>query len=82
MAITNSARDMSADVIEEYLVDARVCVNTQKPGGGSLGYPATLPLLCIVDSIGNALLPYNRQSTRPAGGTVRRSSAQLEVRHR
>jgi hypothetical protein len=33
-------------------------------GGGILGYPATLLLLCATDAIGHGLLPGNGRSTR------------------
>jgi len=61
---TSPQQQQSFVVIEEYLTTARMCIDKPKPGGGFLGYPATLLLLCVVDSIGNALLPPNRQSTR------------------
>jgi len=61
---TSPQQQQSFAVIEEYLTTAKMCIDTPKPGGGFLGYPATLLLLCVVDSIGNALLPDNRRSTR------------------
>jgi hypothetical protein len=34
-----------------------MCIDTQKPNGGILGYSAALLLLCATDAIGHAVLP-------------------------
>jgi hypothetical protein len=42
-----------------------MCIDYKKVGGGILGYPAALLLICTIDAIGNALLkPVHRKSTR------------------
>ncbi len=65
MALPTSAQQQqSFAVIKDYLAAAKMCIDTPKPCGGFLGYPAALLLLCIVDAIGNALLPDNGRSTR------------------
>ena len=52
MTVWNDRTDLSGEVVEEYLLAAEICLNTMKPGGGVLGYPAVLLLLCVVDAIG------------------------------
>ena len=50
----NSA-NLSAEVIEEYIELARRGLDFQKPDGGCLGYPSTLLLFCVIDSLSNHL---------------------------
>ena len=53
MAISNNVRDLSDEVIEDYLTAAQVCIATKKANGGNLGYSAMLLLLCATDAIGH-----------------------------
>lgn len=64
MAIANNLKDLAIEAIGDYLVAAKVCVDTRKPNGGILGYPAALLLLCATDAIGHAVLPDNGEFTR------------------
>jgi len=51
MSIVTNARDLSIEIIDEYLQAARACLETHKPDGGLLGYPAMLLLLCATDAM-------------------------------
>jgi hypothetical protein len=65
VAIANNLKDLSVEIIEEYLTAAKACIDTRKTEGGILGYPATLLLLCATDAIGHGLLPPdNQRNTR------------------
>ena len=44
---------MLKESIEEMLVAASLCIDFRKENGGCLGYPASMLLLSIVDSIGS-----------------------------
>jgi hypothetical protein len=47
---------LSKEVIEDYLVATKICIDYKKPDGiNILGYPATALLFCIVDALGHAL---------------------------
>src|SRR5262249_4603134 len=43
------------EVIDEYLLTARQCLDHRKEDGGCLGYPATLLLLSVVNALGTYL---------------------------
>jgi len=64
VAAEKSLREQAIGVIDEYLRAADICIKTAKPGGGILGYPAALLLLCATDAIGHGALPDNGQFTR------------------
>lgn len=64
MAIEQTRRQQAIGAIDEYLLAAGICIRTSKPGGGILGYPAALLLLCAADAIGQGALPNNRKDTR------------------
>lgn len=64
MAAEKSLREQAIGVIDEYLRAADICIKTAKPGGGILGYPAVLLLLCATDAIGHGVLPSNEEFTR------------------
>ena len=64
MAAEKSLREQAIGVIDEYLRAADICIKTAKPGGGILGYPAALLLLCATDAIGHGVLSDNREFTR------------------
>jgi hypothetical protein len=55
MAAHNTIKDLGCEVIEDFLMAARTCVETRKPDGSILGYPATLILLAAMDAIGHGL---------------------------
>ena len=44
------------EVVEEYLAIAKMSIDGRKADNGFYGYPATLLLFCIVDSIGQNLV--------------------------
>lgn len=64
MAIADNLKDLSVEVLCEYLAAAKMCTDTRKPSGGILGYPAAVLLLCAIDAIGHGLLPGNGKFTR------------------
>jgi hypothetical protein len=55
MAIHLNANSLTAEVIEEYLDIAKVCIVTKKQDGGIYGYPATLLLFCVINALGESL---------------------------
>jgi hypothetical protein len=55
MAEHKTIKDLGCEVIEDFLMAAGTCVETRKPDGGILGYPATLILLAVTDAIGHGL---------------------------
>jgi len=65
VAKVNTPKEQAIEAIDEYLIAARACIDTRKPDGGILGYPAALLLLCATDAIGHGVLqPKNGQHTR------------------
>jgi hypothetical protein len=59
MAIHTNSNSLTAEVIEEYLNIANLCIATKKQDGGIYGYPATLPLFCVINAIGSSLIAGN-----------------------
>lgn len=59
MAIHPNANSLTAEVIEEYLDIANLCIATTKQDGGIYGYPATLLLLCVINALGSSLIVGN-----------------------
>jgi hypothetical protein len=55
MAIHTDPSTLAEEAIDEYLAAAKACVDSRKPDGGILGYPATLLLFCVVNALGNVL---------------------------
>ena len=55
MAIHPNLWELSQEAIEEYLLTIRACLSHRKPGGGCLGYPATLLMLCLIEAFGTFL---------------------------
>jgi hypothetical protein len=55
MAIHLNANSLTAEVIEEYLDIAKLCIATKKQDGGIYGYPATLLLFCVIEALGRSL---------------------------
>ena len=55
MAIHDNLKNLSVEVIDEYLIAAKACLDARKADGGVLGYPAMLLLLCVTDAIGHSL---------------------------
>ncbi len=64
MANVKSRREQAIGVIDEYLRAAKICIDTMKPDGSMLGYPATLLLLCATDAIGNGVKSGTNGDTR------------------
>jgi hypothetical protein len=56
MAIHSNTNSLTAEVIEEYLSIAKLCITTKKQDGGIYGYPATLLLFCIIEALGRNLI--------------------------
>ena len=61
MAIHLKASSLAIEAIEEYLTIAEYCIAAKKDDGGIYGYPATLLLFCVVNVMGNNLLPGNER---------------------
>jgi len=59
MAIHPDANSLTAEVIEEYLNIANLCIATKKQDGGIYGYPATLLLFCVINALGYSLIAGN-----------------------
>lgn len=55
MAIHEHPTELTLEVIAEYLLTAKVCLEHRKPDGGCLGYSATLLLFCVMDALGGYL---------------------------
>jgi len=55
MAIHSHPSTLAEEAIDEYLAAAKACIDSRKPDGGILGYPATLLLFCVVNAFGNFL---------------------------
>jgi hypothetical protein len=61
VAIANNLKDSAIEAIGDYLIAAKMCIDTRKPNGSILGYPAALLLLCATDAIGQAVLPPDKK---------------------
>jgi hypothetical protein len=62
--MAHNRKDLSEQVIEEYLISAKACLDKRRKRG-LLGYPATLILLCTIDAMGHGLLsPIKNRDTR------------------
>ncbi len=55
MAIYPNLWELSEEAIEEYLLTIRACLTHRKSNGGCLGFPATLLMLCLIDTFGTYL---------------------------
>lgn len=55
MAQHQTIKDLGAEILEDFLIAVRTCVEATKGDGGILGYPAALLLLSITDAIGHGL---------------------------
>lgn len=53
MVIHNKVEEMLKESIQEMLDAASLCINFKKENNGCLGYPATILLLSIADTIGS-----------------------------
>ena len=57
MAQQPNLAKLSAEVIDEYLTAADLCIHHRKSDSGCLGYPATLLLFCTLEALGNYVFP-------------------------
>jgi hypothetical protein len=57
MAQHPNSESLTIEVVEEYLATAKYCLDFVKPEtGGCLGYPATLLLFCVINTMGGYMI--------------------------